>query len=163
MVNFQAVSGTVTAINDFFMGSNDSMTGCYLLFTVENRNGSVVNFVVEPETYFVDHVLVKVGDQVTGFYDADLPVPLIYPPQYRAFVIAKNRPDQFVDVDYYNYQLVNSKGSLKLNLSRQTKIVLENGQAFTRNPANRELIVVYSATTRSIPAQTTPSQVIVMC
>ena len=163
MVNFQAASGRVTAINDFFMGSNDLMTGCYQLFTVENRNGSVVNFVIEPDTYFVDHVLVKVGDQVTGFYDADLPVPLIYPPQYRAFVMAKNRADQFVDVDYYDYQLVNSKGNLKLNLSRQTKIVLENWQAFTKNPANRELIVVYSTTTRSIPAQTTPSQVIVMC
>ncbi|MBB4825464.1 hypothetical protein HNO89_002698 [Sporosarcina luteola] len=163
MVNFQPVSGRVTAINDFYVGSNDSMAGCFLLFTVQNRNGSVVNLVIEPGTYFVDHVSVKVGDQVTGFYDADLPVPLIYPPQYQAIVVAKNQSDQFVDVDFYDNQLVNSKGTLKLNLSRQTKIVLENGQSFTRYPANRELVVVYSATTRSIPAQTTPSQVIVLC
>lgn len=163
MVNFQAVSGRVTAITDFMMGPNDMMTGCYKLFTVEGRNGSIVNFVVEPSTYFVDHVLVKVGDQVTGFYDADLPVPFIYPPQYRAVVMAKNQVGQFFEVDYFDNRLVNSKGTLKLNLSRQTKVVLENGQAFTRNPGNRELIVVYSATTRSIPAQTTPSQVIVMC
>ncbi|QTD42975.1 hypothetical protein [Sporosarcina sp. Te-1] len=163
MVNFQPASGRVTAINDFYMGPNDSMAGCYLMFTVQNRNGAVVNLVIEPGTYFVDQVSVKVGDQVTGFYDADLPVPLIYPPQYQAIVVAKNQSDQFVDVDYYDDQLVNSKGTLKLNLSRQTKIVLENGQSFTRYPANRELVVVYSATTRSIPAQTTPSQVIVLC
>ncbi|MEK3933819.1 hypothetical protein MKY41_00750 [Sporosarcina sp. FSL W7-1349] len=163
MANFLSFSGTVTAINDFIIGSNDPMSGCYKLFTLENPNGLIVNFVIEPGTYFVDHVLVKVGDQVTGFYDANLPVPLIYPPQYRAVVIAKNRPDQFVDVDYFDQQLVNSKGNLKLNLSRQTKIVLENGQAFTKYPANRDLIVVYNFTTKSIPAQTTPSQVIVMC
>lgn len=163
MVNFQSFSGRVTAITDFAMMPQDPNAGCYKLFSVTNRNGQMVNFVVEPDTYFIDHVLVKVGDRVIGFYDADLPVPFIYPPQYRAVVMAKEKSDQFIDVDYFNSQLVNSKGTLKLNLSRQTKLVLENGQAFTGNPANRNLIVLYSTTTRSIPAQTTPSTVIVMC
>jgi hypothetical protein len=68
-----------------------------------------------------------------------------------------------VKVDFFNYQLVSSDGSLRLNISPDTRILLENGQLFNRNPANRYLVVVYSATTRSIPAQTTPSQIIVMC
>ena len=66
-------------------------------------------------------------------------------------------------VSFFNSQLLSSDGSLRLNIAPSTQILLENGQLFNRNPANRNLIVVYGATTRSIPAQTTPSQIIVMC
>ncbi len=111
----------------------------------------------------VDHFMAVVGDRITGFYDANAPVPLIYPPQYRAIVMAKDNPYQNVKVDYFNSQLVSSDGMLKLNISPNTLILLENGQAFTGNLSNRNLIVVYGATTRSTPAQTTPYKIIVMC
>lgn len=133
------------------------------MLSVDNGYGDVVNFVVEPNTYFVNHEVVSIGDSVTGFYDANAPVPLIFPPQYAAIVIAKNTPAHSVTVDFFNRQLVSSDGNLKLNISLDTQILLENGQLFNRNPANRNLIVVYGATTRSIPAQTTPSQIIVLC
>ncbi|GEN83776.1 hypothetical protein SLU01_20880 [Sporosarcina luteola] len=162
-MDFQSFSGRVIRIDDFPGRHNDPLTGCYKLFTVQDRNGSVVNFVIEPETYFVDHALVKVGDRVTGYYDANAPAPLIYPPQYRTIVMAKDRSNQFVKVDFFNNQLISSDGSLKLNLSRDTEMVLENGQAFTLYPANRDLVVIYGATTRSIPAQTTPNKIIVLC
>ena len=163
VMNFLSFSGTVTMISDFLIGPNDVDGGCYQLFSVDNGRGNSVNFVVEPSTYFVDHQVVAVGDRVTGFYDANAPVPLIYPLQYRALVMAKDSPYQNVKVDFFNSQLVSSDGSLRLNISSNTQILLENGQLFNRNPANRNLIVVYGATTRSIPAQTTPSQIIVMC
>lgn len=162
-MNFLSFSGTVTSISDFWVGPNDEDGGCYQLFEVDNGYGNIVNFVVEPSTYFVDHEMVVVGDPVTGFYDANVPVPLIYPPQYRAIVMVLDTPYQNVKVDFFNRQLLSSDGSLKLNISANTRILLENGQMFNRNPANRNLIVVYGATTRSIPAQTTPSQIIVMC
>lgn len=162
-MNFLSFSGRVTAISDFWLGTNNDGGGCYKLYSVDNGNGSTVNFVVEPLTYFVDHVMVKVGDRVTGFYDANAPVPLIYPPQYQAIVMTKDSRNQFVKVDFFNNQLLSSDGRLSLNISPQTKIVMENGQEFDRNPANRNLIVVYSATTRSMPPQTTPSKIIVMC
>ncbi|WP_210467969.1 hypothetical protein [Sporosarcina sp. 6E9] len=161
-MNFQSFSGTVTMITDFPTTPND-VGGCYQLFSVEDERGDMVNFVVAPDTYFVDHRVVRVGDRVTGFYDIDVPVPMIYPPQYAAVVMAKDAPGQNVTVDFFNRQLVNSDGDLRLNISRETKILLENGQVFNRNPANRFLIVVFGATTRSIPAQTTPSQIIVLC
>lgn len=162
-MNFQSFSGRVRAINDFFTMPNDPAAGCYKMFSVVDRQGAVVNFVVEPDTYFVDHALVNVGDRVIGFYDADAPAILIYPPQYPAIVMAKEEEGRFVKVDFFNEQLVSSDGNLRLNISDQTAIRLENGQAFTGNLGNRNLVVVYSATTRSIPAQTTPSQVIVLC
>ena len=163
MTNFLSFTGRVTRIDDFPVTQNDPRSGCYKLFSLTDRDGSVVNFVVEPTTYFVEQTKVKVGDILTGFYDADAPVPLIYPPQYRAIVMAKVTEDYFVKVSFFNNQLVSSDGDLKLNLSRQTDIVLENGQAFSGNPANRDLVVIYGATTRSIPAQTTPYGIVVLC
>ncbi len=68
-----------------------------------------------------------------------------------------------ITVDYFNRSLVNSDNTLKLNISDSTDIVLENGQMYDGNLANRNLIVIYGNTTRSIPAQTTPKKVIVMC
>jgi len=107
--------------------------------------------------------MVTPGNMVTGFYDANVAVPMIFPPQFRAIVMSRDTPYRNVKVDYFNRQLVSSDNNLKLNISTLTQIVLENGQAFNNNPENRNLIVVYGATTMSIPAQTTPYKIIVMC
>ena len=131
--------------------------------TLEDGQGSIVNFVVEPKTYFVNGVMVSIGDRIMGFYNVDLPVPLIYPPQYRAVVMAMTTSYMNVKVSYFDSHLISSDNSLHLNLAPCTQIVLENGQAFSRNPANRELIVLYGAVTKSIPAQTTPYKIIVIC
>lgn len=161
-MNFLSFSGIVTSISDFNMTSTEN-AGCFKLMAVDDGRGSSVNFIVDPTTYFVDHAMVRIGDRVTGFYDADAPVPLIYPPQYRALVMSIDSSYRNVKVAFFNERLESSDGQLKLNISPYTQLLLENGQAFTRIPANRNLIVVYGATTRSIPAQTTPFQIIVMC
>lgn len=163
MKNFQSFSGFITRIDDFWINESGEGAGCYKLMSVEDGYGTIVNFVVSPATYFVDHTMVRIGDKVTGFYDTNIAVPLIFPPQFRAIVMAIDTPYRNVKVDYFNSQLVSSDNNLKLNISPYTLIVLENEQAFTRNPANRNLIVVYGATTKSIPAQTTPYKIIVMC
>lgn len=126
-------------------------------------DGSTVNFVISPTTYFLGHVMVSIGDRVTGFYDVNVPVILIYPPQYQALIIEKDNAYQNVKVDYFDSQLVSSDGHLQLNISNYTPILLPNDQTFTLNPANRNLHVVYGPTTMSIPAQTTPYKIIVMC
>jgi hypothetical protein len=163
MKKFESFNGMVTMINDFFVDETGEGAGCYKLMSVENRYGVLVNFVVSPNTYFVDHVMVRPGDIVTGFYDANAPVPMIFPPQYRAIVMTRNNQYQNVKVDYFNNQLISSDNTLKLNIAPWTKIVLENGQAFTQTLTNRNLIVIYGASTKSIPAQTTPYKIIVMC
>lgn len=163
MNKFLSFQGFITMIDDFWINESGENAGCYKLMSVEDGYGAMVNFVVTPTTYFVDHVMVRVGDKVTGFYDANAPVPLIFPPRFQAIVMAKNTPYENVKVDYFNSELVSSDNKLKLNISPYTPIVLENAQAFTNNPANRNLIVVYGATTKSIPAQTTPYEIIVMC
>ena len=162
MVNFQSFHGTVTMISDFMTGVNDE-EGCYTLMSVDNGSGNLVNFVVSPTTYFVDHAMVGVGDRITAYYDGNAAVPLIFPPQYRAIIIVKEHPNQNVKVDFFNSQLESSDGQLKLNISSYTPVLLPNGQPYRKSPANKNLIVIYGPTTRSIPAQTNPYEIIVWC
>lgn len=162
MATFGSFSGIVTAINNFWTGA-EAPSGCYKLMSVQSMDGSIVNFVIMPTTYFVDHVMVNLGDLVTGFYDANAPVPLIYPPQYQAVVMAKALQNQNVKVDFFNSQLVSSDGTLKLNIGPFTEIIQENGQTFTGNPANKYLIVIFGTATMSIPSQTVPYRIIVLC
>lgn len=162
MTNFNSFHGTITMINDFITGQNGE--GCYKVISVKNELGTVVNFVVSPTTYIVDQVMLAVGDRITGYYDANAPAPLIFPPQYQVLVIVKDSPShQNVKVAYFNSQLVSNDGQLRLNISPYTQIVLTNGLSFSRNPANRNLIVIYGLSTQSIPAQTTPYRIIVLC
>jgi hypothetical protein len=104
--------------------------------------------------------MISLGDIVVGFYDVNTPVPLIYPPQYRAIVMSRIVPGQNVKVAYFNEQLISSDGTLKLNISPFIQILLVNDQVFT---ANHNLLVVYGPTTRSFPAQTTPYRITVIC
>ncbi|HEX2952549.1 MAG TPA: hypothetical protein VHR47_01030 [Bacillota bacterium] len=161
-INYQPITGVVTMISDFGAGYGRE-AGCNKLFSIESSDRGPVNFVVTPTTYFINHTMVAVGDTVTGFYNANAPAPAIYPPQLEALVMAKTTPYQSVKVDFFDSQLVSSDGTLKLSISPSTRIVLENGQLFTGDPTNRYLIVIYSITTRSIPAQTNPDEVVVIC
>jgi hypothetical protein len=159
MTNFYSFQGTVTTIRDF-PGNGE---GCYKFITLENNTGAVVNFIASPSTYFVDHSMLAVGDVVTGYYNGDAPAILIYPPQYAALVMVKENRNQNVKVSYFNDQLVSNDGQLQLNISPYTSLLLTNGQAFTNTLANWDLIVVYGPATKSIPAQTVPYKVIVLC
>jgi hypothetical protein len=162
MVKFNSFSGTITSIEDFLIG-NPQDEGCYKLMNVQNNDGNIVNFVIEPDTYFVDNYIMQVGDSVEGYYDANAIVPMIYPPQYRALIVVLLDDYMNVKVDYFDNQLLSSDKMLKLNLSPFTDMVLKSGQPFTANPANRNLIVIYDFTTKSIPAITTPKTIIVLC
>lgn len=159
---YGSFTGTVMDIQDFWREASEP-AGCVKLMTLAGRRGDTANFVVMPDTYFVDHVMVRRGDVITGFYDAAAPMPMIYPPQYVAIVMAKVVPGRHVTVDYFGRELVSSDGGLKLNIGPGTAVVLENGQAFSGRPIGRDLTVVYGPTTRSLPPQTTPYQIVVLC
>lgn len=161
MPTYNSFMGRITQIEDFWT-SADEPSGCYKLMTLQDRE-NIVNFVVSPTTYFVDCATLKQGDLAIGFYDEDVPVPLIYPPRYQASVMAKMNRRQNIKVDFFDNELVSGDGMLKLNIAPSTIKLLENNQTFTGNLTDRYLIVIYGATTRSIPAQTSPYKVIVMC
>ena len=80
-----------------------------------------------------------------------------------AVVVAEERSDRNVDVSYYSNSLVNEEQTLQLNLDGTVDVRTVNNQYFQASPANHNLVVIYSSSTRSIPAQTTPSTVVVLC
>lgn len=68
-----------------------------------------------------------------------------------------------VMVDFFDENLTSEKNPLKLNVAPTTRVTTANGQPYTCNIENNLLMVYYSATTRSIPPQTTPDRIIVFC
>lgn len=158
MADMKLVPVTGVVQNITAMGDNC----CEQLVSVRNADG-ITNFVVAPDTYVINEVRLRPGMNVIGFYDANLPVPLIYPPQYRAIVIGRKNPGENMYAGYFNQDLTAEDNSLKLYLSRATEVITSNGQLYNCNPGGQLLVVYYTITTRSIPPQTTPHRVIVLC
>ncbi len=159
---FMSFSGVVTSIQPAAMmgGRYDN---CSQMITVENEAGNVVNFRVNAETYVLDQITLYESLPITVFYNGNAAAPLIYPPQYTADVVAPQLEDQMITVGWFNNMLMSSDQSLKLNLAPSTTVVTANNQTFMGNPGGHVLIVLYSQMTRSIPPQTTPDKVIVLC
>ncbi len=135
---------------------------CSQMIALRTENG-IINFFVDSQTLIIDSRQLRIGMRVVSFYDSSLPVPLIFPPQYRAELIAVPGRSEQVMLNFFNRNLVAVDRSLQLNIADHTTVQTVNGQRFDCNLGNQELLVYYSATTRSIPPQTTPSRVIVFC
>lgn len=142
---------------------NASSGGCYEMVSLQTEDQGIINFILGPDTYLSSRIPIEPGMELVGFYDSSLPVPLIYPPQFQAVILAFPEENQQVYVGYFDHRLQARDGSLRLNPGPNTEIFTENGQIFQGALGNRLLLVFYSITTRSIPPQTPPEKIIVMC
>ena len=123
----------------------------------------IVNFHVNTETRIIDNRLLRRGMEIVAYYDSNLPVPLIFPPQYQAQIVAVPGRNQEIMLNYFDRNLLASDRSLQLNIGANTEVRTINGQSIRCNPGNQWMLVFYSATTRSIPPQTTPARVVILC
>lgn len=162
MGKYASISGRIVEIEPHGF-SNGMMDSCMLLVGVEGEDGSRNNFVISSGTFVVDFVTLQRGMRVTFWYRTDLPMILIYPPQYRAAVAALQDDRRSIDVAAYNNRLVNDTGTLQLNLGRSVNVRTTNNQVYLGSPGGKDLVVIYDVSTRSIPAQTTPREVFVLC
>ena len=135
---------------------------CNQLVSVMTEDG-IVNVHVSMDTIIVDNVRLRRGMRVAVYYDTSLPAPAIYPPQYHAQLITVLRQNQDVMLSYFDDSLLAEDGSLQLNIGSSTRMFTINGQRFTCNPGGNDLLVYYSAMTRSNPPQTTPQRIVVLC
>ena len=159
---FGSVTGTIVDMVPTRIG-NRRANGCMIFVTLEDKDGNTVNFVMTPSTYVVDFETLSVGMMCTFWYAADAPMRLIYPPQYNAVVAAQEKNGRMIDVSYYNMTMVNEEQTLQLNMDGSVDVRTTNNQYFQGSPANHNLVVIYDNSTRSIPAQTTPRLVVVLC
>ncbi|KGK87265.1 hypothetical protein DP68_11565 [Clostridium sp. HMP27] len=155
--NFKSFTGTVKTVTDFQGAKKDLK---YVL--VEDAEGREANIIVSKDTYIVNNENIGVGSVITGFYDADKPMIMIYPPQYNAEVVAVFNKDQNIKVDSFDKNLISSDKYFKLNISNDTKIITQDGKPFKGKLKNKKLVVIYSISTKSIPAQANPIQIIVL-
>lgn len=157
-VNYMSLAGIVKEINvSNVQGSNLR----YVL--VEDADGQLANFVVAEDTVFVTDTPLEVGARVIGYYDADLPMIMIYPMQPKAEVMAVELPEGLsIKIDRFDASLLSYDKELKLNISPETEIIQQDGSEFIGELDGRKLVVLYSITTKSIPPQTSPIRVIVL-
>lgn len=152
---FVPVIGTIINIT----GGNDC---CSQRMSLRVENG-IVNFIVNPETLVIDNRQLRAGMRVAAFYDSLLPVPLIFPPQYTAQIVTRLNRNEQIMLNFFDRNLVAADNALQLNVAGNTNIETANGQNFTCTPGNRTLLVYYTVTTRSLPPQTTPRKIVVLC
>lgn len=158
---YASITGTI--VDMVPTRTSRQVSGCTIFVTLEDKEGNTVNFILSPDTYVVDFVTLSEGMDVTFWYRTDEPMLLIYPPQYNAAVVAKVQSSRMIDVDYYNSSLVNEGQTLRLNIDGSVSLRTTNNQYFQASPAGQNLVVIYDTSTRSIPAQTTPREIIVLC
>ena len=128
---------------------------CYQhLVTIRNADG-ITNFIVDADTYVIGAVRLRPGMMITAFYDGAAPMPLIYPPQYRAVFLGRSNPRETMYAGMFDDDLVSEDGTLKLTPDQNTEIITSNGQRYTCELGGHVLIVYYTTSTKSIPAKTT--------
>lgn len=108
---------------------------------------------------------IKEGQIVDVYYDKYKPILMIYPaviPPEIVIVHDESKQGQ-VKVALFDENLVSLDNELKLNIGENTVIMKENGEKLSANDlSGKELIVFYTHSTKSIPAQTTPAKIIVL-
>ncbi|MCI8859761.1 MAG: hypothetical protein HFI71_09620 [Lachnospiraceae bacterium] len=158
-MNYQSLLPVIGIIQNISQTPRDC---CNQMITVSTPGG-INNFLLSPNTVVVGSTRLRTGMPVAAFYDSSRPVPLIYPPQYQAEIIAPLRNEETVMLNFFRRDLTAADNSLRLNLNRSTEILTLNGQRYSCSPGGNFLLVYYTTTTRSIPPQTTPRRIIVLC
>ena len=106
------------------------------------------------------------GSKITVFTGSYEPTPLILPVQYTANVIIINGDQEGnVNADTYladEEGYTNAANTLNIAAADDTKIVDKNEKEYKGDLDKNDLIVFYGASTKSIPAQTTPTKVVVL-
>lgn len=106
------------------------------------------------------------GSKITVFTGSYEPTPLILPVQYTANIIIINGDKEGnVNADTYladEEGYTNAANTLNIATADDTKIVDKNEKEYKGDLDKNDLIVFYGASTKSIPAQTTPTKVVVL-
>lgn len=157
------VSGKVSSIKDVgdytrIEITNDDMG---MVFNVEDAK------VIDQSTSTYKNISdIQVGMEITAVLPNNSPMTMSLPPQTssaKLFVI--NSEAGSVDLSVYNEELTNAENTLKLNVGEDTIIndIRGSKKEFTeKDLENKELLVLYSVATRSIPAQTNPEMVVIL-
>lgn len=111
----------------------------------------------------IDMEDLKEGMEVSIYYDKETIMLLSYPAQLSPDVVIARSQDKPVNIkiDRFDQDLTSEDNGLKLNINEDVELVdLKGNKIGKEDLANKDLIVFYTNSTRSIPAQTSPQKVI---
>ncbi len=156
---FEKKTGTISNVEE-------SQDKSGLVLTIRDKESLYVVNVTE-DTYLFGDVKFKAGMNIESFIDKGLPMTLQYPATYTPVAIrhlADNDEEVITNVDViaFDKDLVALDKSLALNVDKTTPIENKDGTKFEGELGNKVLLVEYLGTTRSLPAQTTPSKIVVL-
>lgn len=104
--------------------------------------------------------------KVTFLVPYNSPMAMSNPPQTSSVeLIIINSETGNYEISVFDEDLVNKENTLKLNISEETKIISLSGEekeVTQEDVKNSQCAVFYTASTRSIPAQTTPSLIVIL-
>ncbi|ARD48504.1 stalk domain-containing protein [Sporosarcina sp. P33] len=136
-------------------------------YTIKQKEESPV-LAVTDETLIIDNTgketKLKKGDKVSAYVYSDKPMILIYPPQYSPdAVIVETDKTGTAAVGRFNDKLVDPHLKLQLTVDENTELSTVSGkQVKAGDLKGKDLLVFYTASTKSVPAQTTPEKVVVL-
>ena len=145
--------------------------GATLIEAIDS-NDREVSFVVGSDTLVVDSegkaAKIEEGMQFTTYTYWNEPTVLMLPPRYNPAVVVvengigdkANTAGAFKKDD--SGRFVNSENTLSIAAGENTEIVDRKGDKFEGDLDGKDLLVFYTISTRSIPAQTTPEKIIVI-
>ena len=140
---------------------------------IENKNGGL-RFAVDANSLILDRkdgnyktvADLTEGMEVAVVYSANSPMGMSLPPYLGSVtaVVANADADNMM-VGHFGDDLTDKTNKLQLNISDETRILNLEGAKIKLSAAdvkNQDALVFYDITTRSIPAQTTPSLVLLL-
>lgn len=138
---------------------NDDMG---MVFTVENN----VFVVDQKDGSYKSLEDLEKGMEITALLDNMSVMTMSIPPMTPGAIgFIMNEEGSNMDLSIYNKELTNKENTLKLNIDDKTIITDSRGarKVFTQEDIKEsECLVLYGASTRSIPAQTTPYFVMIV-
>lgn len=160
VVDYLSFTGTITEVREgSILVQEETNEANSIVFHISDN----VLLLSQSEREQVANDAFEVGQKVTAYYPENAPMALSLPPQVTPSVLVLNSSveDGFVHVATFDNTLTSSDGRLKIILGAGMTIVDRQGKTVTEL-ANKTLVVFYRASTRSIPAQTTPDKIIVL-
>ena len=159
--NFIFYKGTVTSVQN---NAEDFIT-ILLGDTILRANIPNDTVVIDVKDGSVKSVSdIKKDMNVMVMLGKNTPMTMSIPPMTSSVsAVLINTEDTNIDFSVYNEELVNAENTLKIKIGEDTVLTDINGNAVNaENIPGHTCVVFYGASTRSIPAQTTPESVIVI-
>ncbi|WP_096200731.1 copper amine oxidase N-terminal domain-containing protein [Bacillus sp. FJAT-45350] len=162
--NFINFKGTITDIKQHHNS---------IILIAENKdNSSIMHLPLTEDVLLVNNEttesfskdVFEEGLEISVYYDKYKPVTMIYPPSIPPEIIVINENKMgTVKVSKFDKNLVSLDNKLQLHLSDETVLIDQQGKEITEDELYyKELLVFYTISTKSIPAQTTPSKIIAL-